>query len=105
MQKINGQLVFSASDLVHFMECEHLSVLDRLHLDEPMEKAKDSEEAEIVQNRGFEHERAYLQKAKSNASNFIDIAQAAESRDQKVAATIAAMKEGIDLIYQAAFYQ
>ncbi len=69
MQKINGEVVFSASDLVHFMECEHLSALDRLHLDAPMEKAKDSEEAELIQSRGFAHEKAYLEKAKLRQKN------------------------------------
>lgn len=105
MQKINGQVVFSASDLVHFMECDHLSALDLLHMDAPMEKAKDSEEAELIQNRGFAHERAYLEKAKSTAKSYIDIAIAGESRDARVAATVEAMKDGVDLIYQAAFYQ
>ncbi len=105
MQKIEQNIIFSASDLVHFMECEHLSILDRLHLDTPMEKAKDSEEAELIQNRGFAHERAYLEKAKSTAKSYIDIAKAGESRDARVAATVVAMKEGVDLIYQAAFYQ
>ncbi|MCE2859714.1 MAG: TM0106 family RecB-like putative nuclease, partial [Oxalobacteraceae bacterium] len=105
MQKINGQVVFSASDVVHFMECEHLSALDRLHLDAPMARAKDSEEAALVQNRGFEHERAYLQKAKERAVSYIDIATVGESRDARVEATIDAMKRGVDLIYQAAFFQ
>jgi len=105
MQKISGQVVFSASDVVHFMECEHLSALDRLHLDAPMARAKDSEEAALVQNRGFEHERAYLQKAKERAVSYIDIATVGESRDARVEATIDAMKRGVDLIYQAAFFQ
>ncbi len=105
MQKINGQIIFSASDLVHFMECEHLSILDRLHLDEPMEKAQDSEEAELIQNRGFSHERDYLEKAKASAKNYIDIATVADSRDARVSATLDAMKQGVDLIYQATFYQ
>ena len=105
MQKINGQIIFSASDLVHFMECDHLSALDLLNMDTPMEKAKDSEEAELIQNRGFAHESAYLEKAKSTAKSYIDIALAGESRDARVATTIEAMKEGVDLIYQAAFYQ
>lgn len=105
MQKINGEVVFSASDLVHFMECEHLSALDRLHLDAPMEKAKDSEDAQLIQSRGFAHEKAYLEKAKASAKKYVDIATVGNSRDAQVAATVAAMKEGVDLIYQATFYQ
>jgi predicted RecB family nuclease len=105
MQKIGHEIVYSASDLVHFMECQHLSILDRLHLEHPMEKAEDSEEAAIIQNRGFAHEAAYLEKAKAAAGTFIDIAQAGRTRDQKVAATIQAMEQGIDLVFQAAFFE
>ncbi len=105
MQKINGQVIFSASDLVHFMECEHLSALDRWHLDEPMQRAEDSDEAELIQNRGFEHELAYLKKAQGLASSYVDIKKVGESRDAQIEATIAAMKQGVDLIYQATFLQ
>jgi uncharacterized protein len=105
MQKIDDRLVFSASDLVHFMECQHLSALDRLHLEVPMARAPDSEEAEIIQNRGHAHEKAYLQQAIEQAGSYIDINSVANTRDEKVAATIQAMKEGVPLIYQASFYQ
>ncbi|MCE2832382.1 MAG: nuclease, partial [Oxalobacteraceae bacterium] len=105
MQKIDDRLVFSASDLVHFMECQHLSALDLLHLEVPMARAPDSEEAEIIQNRGHAHEKAYLQQAIEQAGSYIDINSVANTRDEKVAATIQAMKEGVPLIYQASFYQ
>jgi uncharacterized protein len=105
MQKINKRIVFSASDLVNFMECEHLSILDRWSLDEPLERAEDSDEAELVQNRGFEHEHAYLQKAQDLAASYIDIKTVGESQEAQLEATIAAMKDGVDLIYQAAFLQ
>ena len=105
MKKTNGQVIFSASDLVHFMECEHLSVLDRLHLDAPMARTKDSDEAELVQTRGFEHEHAYLQIVQGLAATYIDIKTVGESQDAQAEATIAAMKQGVDLIYQATFVQ
>ena len=104
MQKIKEKIVFSASDLVHFLECEHLSALDRLHLDVPMIRTSDSEEAQLIQNRGFEHEKTYLAQIKSSAETFIDIATTGDSRDARVAATTRAMQEGIDLIYQASFF-
>ena len=103
MYKKNGQVIFSASDLVHFMECEHLSILDRWSLDEPLERVKDSAEAELVQTRGFEHEHDYLRKAQGLAASYIDIKTVGESQDAQVEATIAAMRKGVDLIFQAAF--
>ncbi|NCV88430.1 MAG: TM0106 family RecB-like putative nuclease, partial [Oxalobacteraceae bacterium] len=105
MQKIDDQIIFSASDLVHFMECRHLSTLDRLDLEVPMERAADSEEAELIQNRGYAHEKAYLQQAIQQASSYIDINSVANTRAEKVAATVQAMEQGIPLIYQATFYQ
>jgi uncharacterized protein len=105
MQKIDDQIIFSASDLVHFMECRHLSTLDRLNLEVPMQRAPDSEEAELIQNRGYAHEKSYLQQAIQQAGSYIDINSVANTRAEKVAATLQAMEQGIPLIYQATFYQ
>lgn len=105
MFKKNGQVIFSASDLVNFMECEHLSILDRWSLDESLQRVKDSEEAKLVQTRGFEHEHAYLQKAQKLAASYIDIKTVGESQEAQVEATIAAKNQGVDLIYQATFLQ
>lgn len=60
LQKINNNIVFSASDLTYFAECEHRTWLDRLNLDEPMEKAEDDEQSKLVQNKGFKHEAEFL---------------------------------------------
>ena len=56
MQKLAGETVLSASDLSFFAECPHRTWLDRCHLDHPMEKAADDEQAKLVQDKGYEHE-------------------------------------------------
>jgi uncharacterized protein len=61
MQHVNGTLFFSPSDLNHFVECEHLTTLDRLALEgSGVAKEKDPQ-AEIIRRKGFEHEQAWLQ--------------------------------------------
>ncbi len=60
MQKIGSRVFCSATDLTHFAECQHLSWLDRLNLDEPMEKTIADEHARLIQAKGFSHEAEYL---------------------------------------------
>ena len=58
----SGQRLYAATDLVNFLECEHLTTLDLGNLDTPLEKAVDDEQAELIKSKGFAHEAAYLQR-------------------------------------------
>ena len=104
MQNSSEGTLYSASDLVHFLECQHLTSLDRVHLQKPLQKAKDSDEAKSIQNKGFDHERRYLEKLKAQHASFVDIADSGKTREQKVEATLDAMRQGIEIIYQATFF-
>lgn len=104
MQKIAEQVFYSASDLANFLECEHLTTLDRMHLDAPMQKTEDGEDAVLIQRKGLEHEHAfltYLQAAGHTIENVVERVGQKASNAEKVAATIAAMQAGVDIIYQA----
>ena len=60
MQKsISGKL-YSASDLVNFAACSHLTHLDLVNLETPLPKTADSDEMALIQGKGFEHEGRYL---------------------------------------------
>jgi predicted RecB family nuclease len=61
MQKSSAGKLFSASDLVNFAACSHLTHVDLINLETPLEKAADSEEAVLIQEKGFAHEAAYLE--------------------------------------------
>jgi hypothetical protein len=52
MQRIHGQLIFSATDLVHFLECEHLASLDLTDLETPLPRAEDDAQARLIQKKG-----------------------------------------------------
>lgn len=117
MQKDRGTILYSATDLVNFLECEHLSSLDLANLETPLERTADSEEAALFQNKGNAHELAYLGRLKSRYEAVTDIK--AESRpdpavpssdrsakfDAAVQATVEAMQAGSEIIYQAALRQ
>jgi predicted RecB family nuclease len=106
MQKIREQIFYSASDLANYLECEHLTTLDRLNLDTPMEKTEDGEDAELIQRKGLKHEHAFLETLRSYGLSIADVNQMVGERastKDKVAATIKAMQSGVDIIYQATF--
>lgn len=109
MQKNNDKILYSASDLANFLECEHLTYLDHLHLDSPMEKTVDSEDAILIQNKGLKHEADYLAHLKSVHSSVLNIVEKAggnkASIQQKAQSTLDAMHEGADIIYQATFLE
>ena len=73
MQKIGSKVFCSATDLTHFAECQHLSWLDRLHLDEPMEKTAADEHAKLIQAKGFSHEASFLDKLTASHAGIVEI--------------------------------
>lgn len=104
MQLQTGAHLFSASDLVHFLECEHLTVLDLHHANgrlPAMQKTELDESAALIARKGNEHERAYLDRCRTEGRQVVDIAAEGGSTDDKVARTLAAMRSGIEVIYQA----
>ena len=73
MQKsISGKL-FSASDLVNFAACMHLTHLDLINLETPLVKAVDTDEMALIQGKGFEHEGRYLELLKSQCGGITDL--------------------------------
>ena len=54
MQKIaSGKKLFSATDIVNFLECEHLTALDIENLEEKLQKAPVDEQAKLIQDKGM----------------------------------------------------
>ncbi len=101
MQLYDGQRLYSATDLVAFLECEHLTTLDLQHLVTPMQKTVADEAAELIARKGDEHERAYLAALRVEGRPVVDIAANGGSVDEKVRRTLQAMRDGTDVIYQA----
>ena len=58
MQLIDGRPVYSATDLVGFLECEHLTNLDRAAVAGLVTKPiRQNDEIDLIAKRGLEHEQ------------------------------------------------
>ena len=102
MQTRDGSTLFSATDLVGFLECEHLTTLALTDLVTPLPRAEDDEAAVLVQQRGYAHEDAFLAALRVGGARIAEIRKngepAAMARE-----TRAAMEAGYDVVFQAAF--
>jgi predicted RecB family nuclease len=99
------RLSFSPSDVNDFLECEYLTALGlrraRGELDySPPENAQ----AHLIQEKGAEHEEAYLALLEAAGNRIARIHPVDSDWDfgRAVAETVEAMHEGADVIYQAA---
>lgn len=101
MYRVEGEVLYSASDLVNFLDCEHITTLDLLDLETPLPKSEDDDEARLVQAKGQLHEAAYLQHLKAK---HVDLAEVDAGSDlvAGLRATQQAMQAGAEVIYQAA---
>ena len=108
MNRIDGRLVLSPTDLVGGLTCEHLTQLElavtRGALQRPV---RADPELDLLARRGEVHERTQLLRLGAGRGwvaeipddeEFVAGLQAAEAE------TLAAMRAGADVIYQAAFF-
>jgi len=105
MQRPASELLFSASDLVAFLECEHRTALDLLALDDrelAAQRTQPDESALLVASKGDLHERKHLESLKQAGRAVIDIAEGGGSLDDRISRTLEAMRSGAEVIFQAA---
>jgi uncharacterized protein len=108
VQRIEGQLVLSPTDLTKHLACPHVTTLDLAALDgQAQGVAKAADEAlDLLFSKGMDHERAYLQRLRQEGRvvteirTRYDIAGRIEAEQQ----THDAMRAGADVIYQATFF-
>ncbi|MGZ8528732.1 MAG: TM0106 family RecB-like putative nuclease, partial [Candidatus Limnocylindrales bacterium] len=110
MQKhADGTIVVSASDLVGFLACDHLATLELGRIaglwDKPF---REDPELALMQEHGFAHEAAYLERLRAAGRSIHEIKTGdLKTPDQLRAAeaeTVAAMRAGRQVIYQATFF-
>jgi predicted RecB family nuclease len=102
MQKYRSTTLFSASDLVGFLECEHLTTLGLANLVTPLARAKDDESAALIQEKGIAHEAKFLASLKADGRRIAEI-RASGDPAELARETETAMQQGHDVIYQATF--
>ncbi len=102
MYKHNDAWVFSPSDLTLFWESEFAAWMERFVKEVPdCGIAPDSEDGmqKVLQSKGFSHEKKTMQKLLGDGLIVVVIEQG--DHEKGVADTIAAMRSGADVIYQA----
>lgn len=108
MQAIDGRLICSASDLVGFLLCPHLTGLElAAAAGERARPDRADPELDVLTRRGGEHEHRYLEALRGHGIGVAEISVDVEGEPALRAAhdqTAAAMADGLPVIYQATFY-
>jgi uncharacterized protein len=104
-----GSLVVSASDLTGFLECEHLtrSSVEVARGQRPRTSATDPM-TDLVAQHGIDHEARHVQRLRDRGLSVRAI-DAPRGKDaggllRAQADTLAAMRAGADVVYQATFF-
>jgi predicted RecB family nuclease len=107
MHRVGEKLVWSASDLIGFLACGHLTSLELLALDGRVERPEVVDlSMAAVAKRGDQHEAAYLERLK-HEKTVVEIPKGARNAQELRLAeqkTLEAMKQGAEVIYQATFF-
>ncbi len=105
MRLKSGSVVLAPSDLSNFLSCRHLAALDlRAARGEAERPKRTNAMLDELRARGIAHERAYLEDLRGRGLTIA--AKPAPPPGEPAAAldaaeTFAAMREGVDVIYQA----
>jgi len=110
LQLIDGRPVFSATDLVGYLACEHLTALERAALAGLVKRPiRDDPELDVIRMRGFQHEARYLADLTAAGRAVVEIAriddeERGEQIRRQAEETVAAMASGAEVIFQATFF-
>lgn len=98
----NDRLLLSPSDLNAFLACEHRTSLDlRRARGELTPEHPVRPDAELVAERGREHERHYLEQLSHSVGGIVQIPDEL-STEEAAALTVEAMRAGANVVHQAA---
>lgn len=99
MKKENSNIIFSPSDLANHLSCKHLTSLNKkAALGEIKKPTYKNRVLDMLRERGVQFEAEFLQKLRKEGKSVVEISQ---TQQNAADATIAAMKRGVDVIYQA----
>ena len=111
MQLIDGRPVYAATDLVGFLACSHLTRLEQAALARLVARPeRDDPELDVIRQRGYEHERRYRDALETGGRTVVTVELDGSIEDrgdqlrEAAAETVAAMRAGAEVIYQATFF-
>src|SRR4051812_28998362 len=107
MQLLDDRLLLSASDLINYLECAHLTRLDlevvrgEIVLDETRTDA-----ADLVARKGDEHEQAYLESLRAAGRDVVEVDSepGVHGLQRGAERTLEAMWDGAEIIYQGILF-
>jgi uncharacterized protein len=99
MKKENSKYIFSPSDLANHISCKHLTNLNKKAANDEIKKpVYKNRVLDMLRERGIKFEEAYLQQLEAEGKVIVKISQQSSN---PVKETEEAMKNGVDVIYQA----
>src|SRR2546421_4132919 len=108
MQFLDGRLAVSPSDLTGFLECEPLTQQELAAARGEVERPERKDpELEVLTRRGLEHEARHLASLRTGHRRVVEFpfrVGRSGGLTQAHAKSIAAMSEGVDVIYQGTFF-
>ena len=106
----DGTIIVSATDLVSYLACDHLATLELGRAEGRGERPHRREDlmVQLMQDRGDEHEQAHLERLRARGLRIVEIDKDGLTTPDRLraaeAATVAAMRDGADVIFQATFF-
>lgn len=105
----DGTLVVSATDLVGFLECDHLVTLEQARARGEIEKPFHFDpQLELLRKRGYAHEQAEIARLTAAGRTVVEMTQRDPKSPDELrsaeAETLAAMRAGTDIIFQATVF-
>jgi predicted RecB family nuclease len=106
----DGTIIVSATDLVGYLACDHLAALELGRIEGLWERPPRREDptVQLLQDRGDAHELAYLERLRARSLSVVEIEKdgltSPDALRTAQTATLAAMRVGVDVIYQATFF-
>ena len=101
MRTFDDRRLYSASDLVNFLGCEHATMLDVGQLTSPVEFPAEDAQTQLLQAKGLEHERAYLERLRERGLSIVELTDDGNLHE-RAARTLDAMRSGVDVVFQGA---
>ncbi len=101
MKTVNNKNIYSATDLCDHLECLHLTSLKVRDLTENLPKDAPDDQSKIIMARGIAHEQRFLEHLRSSGKSIANLKDLPKDDDLRATATMEAMRNGVDVIYQA----
>lgn len=104
MRIADSTLWLAPTDLTNHLDCRHLTSLALAHARGAGPGPRQGGDYEaLIRRKGDEHEQAYLRRIEGGGRQIVEITLVDGAFEAAQAATLAAMREGAEVLYQATF--